>query len=102
MSLDTEKTTRAARLEKLLAAAFAPTLLQVTADSARHEGHAGWRPSGETHFNVLLVSPAFQGQSRVERHRAVHAAVASEFASGLHALQLVLRTPEEQHRADPT
>jgi BolA protein len=44
---------------------------------------------------VLLVSAAFRGMARVARSRAVHAALAAEFAGGLHALSLVLRTPEE-------
>ncbi len=78
---------------------FAPAVLQVTDDSARHAGHAGARPGGETHYTVLLVAEAFRGMSRVARSRAVHAALANEFASGLHALALTLRTPEEQAAA---
>ncbi len=87
---------RAARLETVLTGRFSPTLLRVTDDSARHAGHAGARPGGETHYSVLLVSPAFRGQSRVARSRAVHAVLAEEFADGMHALSLTLRTPEEQ------
>jgi BolA protein len=87
---------RAHRLEAILSRAFAPSLLRVADDSARHAGHAGARPGGETHYSVLLVSEAFRGQSRVARHRLVHDALAAEFAGGLHALALTLRTPEEQ------
>jgi BolA family transcriptional regulator, general stress-responsive regulator len=83
---------RAHRLETILVRAFAPSLLRVVDDSAHHAGHAGARPGGETHYSVLLVSEAFRGQSRVARHRLVDA----EFAAGLHALALTLRTPEEQ------
>lgn len=90
---------RADRIEAALRTAFAPSLLHVTDDSAKHAGHAGARPGGETHYTVLLVSAAFQGQGRVARHRAVNAAVANEFDTGLHALALVLRTPEEQAKA---
>jgi BolA protein len=86
---------RAARIQARLAAEFAPLHLSVTDDSARHAGHAGAEPGGQTHYSVLLVSPAFRGQSRVARSRAVHAALAEEFAGGLHALALTLRTPEE-------
>ena len=86
---------RAARLEAVLTSAFSPTQLRVVDDSARHAGHAGAQPGGETHYNVLLVSAAFRGMARVARSRAVHAALAAEFAGGLHALSLVLRTPEE-------
>jgi BolA family transcriptional regulator, general stress-responsive regulator len=92
--------TRADRITARLTEAFAPTLLRVLDESARHAGHAGARPGGETHYAVLLVSPAFQGQSRVARSRAVHAALESEFATGLHALGLTLRTPPEQQAAD--
>jgi BolA protein len=92
---------RAARLEALLAQAFSPTLLRVEDDSSRHAGHAGARPGGETHYNVLLVSAAFRGMARVARSRAVHAALAAEFAGGMHALSLTLRTPEEMDAADP-
>lgn len=88
-------TQRAARLETLLRGAFAPDVIEVRDDSAQHAGHAGARPGGETHYTVLLVSAVFRGQSRVARHRAVNQAVAAEFDCGLHALALVVRTPEE-------
>jgi stress-induced morphogen len=87
---------RAHRLETILVRAFAPSLLRVVDDSAHHAGHAGARPGGETHYSVLLVSEAFRGQSRVARHRLVHDALDAEFAAGLHALALTLRTPDEQ------
>jgi stress-induced morphogen len=86
---------RTARLEAALLRAFSPNLLRVVDDSARHAGHAGAQPGGETHYNVLLVSSLFQGMNRVARSRAVHAALAAEFGSGMHALSLTLRTPEE-------
>lgn len=89
---------RAARIERALRAAFAPSVLAVTDDSAKHAGHAGAQPGGETHYSVLLVSAGFTGVSRVDRSRAVHAALAAEFAGGLHALALVLRTAEEHSR----
>lgn len=87
--------TRAERIETRLRAHFAPEILTVRDDSARHAGHAGARPEGETHYHILMVTNAFRGQSRVARSRAVHAALAAEFAAGLHALALTLRTPEE-------
>jgi stress-induced morphogen len=89
---------RAGRIAARLTADFAPIRLAVTDDSASHAGHAGAQPGGETHFSVLLVSAAFRAQTRVARSRAVHAALSDEFANGLHALALTLRTPEE---ADP-
>ena len=93
--------TRAARLEAALVQAFSPTLLRVVDDSARHAGHAGAQPGGETHYSVLLVSEGFRGMNRVARSRAVHAALEAEFAGGMHALALTLRTPEEA-AAQPT
>jgi BolA protein len=89
---------RAGRIEALLIEAFAPARTTVTDDSARHAGHSGARPGGETHYSVLLVSPRFEGMSRVQRSRAVHEVLAGELAGGLHALALTLRTPEEAER----
>ena len=86
---------RAARLEATLNQAFSPTLLRIEDDSARHAGHAGARPGGETHYSVLLVSGTFRNMSRVARSRAVHAVLEAEFSAGMHALALTLRTPEE-------
>jgi BolA protein len=86
---------RAARLEATLRAQFAPIELVVQDDSARHAGHAGATPGGETHFNVRIVSELFTSLSRVARSRAVNTALASEFATGLHALSLQLRAPGE-------
>ena len=86
---------RATRIAAALNAAFPPAEVQVVDDSHRHAGHAGAAPGGETHYSVRVVSPAFAGMNRVARSRAVHEALAAEFAGGLHALALTLRTPEE-------
>ena len=86
---------RAERLSAALTRAFGPTVLRVVDDSARHAGHAGHRPGGETHYDVLVVSEAFRGRSKVERSRAVHHVLEAEFRSGMHASSLTLRTPEE-------
>jgi BolA protein len=87
---------RTERIRALVSAALAPTLLDVRDDSAQHAGHAGAAPGGETHYTVLVVSDRFEGQGRVARHRMVNAALGDEFAQGLHALALTLRTPNEQ------
>ncbi len=86
---------RADRIARSLERALAPAEVRVQDDSARHAGHAGAAPGGQTHYVVEVVSPRFRGQSRVARSRAVHAALDREFAGGLHALSLLLRTPEE-------
>lgn len=94
-------TARADRITAVLTNRFAPAALRVIDDSARHAGHAGAAPGGQTHYTVLLVSAAFEGMPRVARSRAVHEALAAEFAGGLHALALTLRTPAEQARLAP-
>lgn len=78
-----------------LAAALSPTALEVEDESARHHGHSGARPGGETHFNVRIVSNAFSGLSRVQRQRRVYAALADEMRTQIHALALVTLTPDE-------
>ena len=86
--------TRAERIRTALAA-LDPALVVVQDDSSKHAGHMGARPGGETHYSVLVVADAFAGHNRVARHRMVNAALDAEFAGGLHALSLVLRTPAE-------
>ncbi len=88
-------TTRAARIETALREHFAPTVLQVSDDSAHHAGHAGATPGGETHYSLTLVSDRFAGLTRVERHRLVNDALTAEFGGGLHALSLTLKAPGE-------
>ncbi len=85
-------------IRQKLTAAFAPSVLAVADESAHHEGHAGHRPGGETHFNVHIVSDAFTGLTRVERQRRIHAALDAEFRGGLHALSLKAQTPAEAGR----
>jgi stress-induced morphogen len=83
------------RIAAALRQQFSPSLLQVNDDSRQHAGHAGAAPGGETHYSVLMVADSLQGLTRVARSRAVHDALAAEFAGGLHALALTLRTPAE-------
>lgn len=85
----------AAEIEQRLEAEFQPTQLEVVNDSARHHGHMGDDGSGESHFNVTIESPAFQGLSRLARQRAVNAVLADLLASRIHALQLSCRAPGE-------
>lgn len=80
----------AAEMEALLQQAFAPTELQVVDDSESHRGHAGFQEGGESHFNVRIRSSAFKGQSRLARHRAVHAALGADVIGRIHALALDL------------
>lgn len=75
--------------------AFAPTRLDVEDDSARHHGHAGARPGGESHFNVTIEAAAFAGVSRVARQRLVYQALAEELAGPVHALSVKALAPGE-------
>ena len=72
-----------------------PTRLVVEEESQQHFGHAGWREGGETHFRIDVVSRAFEGKSRVERHRVINAALAGAFERGLHALAIQAKAPGE-------
>lgn len=78
-----------------LQAALAPDVLEIEDQSARHEGHAGARPEGETHFQVTIVSAAFSGKSRVERQRMVYGVLRDELAERVHAMAITARAPGE-------
>ena len=78
-----------------LTKAFAPQSLDVVDESHRHVGHVGHRPGGETHFRVTIVSEAFRGKSRVERHRMINTTLAAELAGGVHALAIHAGAPGE-------
>lgn len=86
-------------IRQKLTNSFAPVELVVEDDSARHAGHSGAQPGGETHFNVKIVSTAFAGLSRVERQRRVYTELADELAAQVHALALKTLTPEEAARS---
>jgi BolA protein len=75
--------------------AFAPESLDVIDESHLHEGHAGHRPGGQTHFKVYIVSAAFEGKSRIERHRMINATLAGELEGNVHALAIRAQAPGE-------
>jgi len=75
--------------------AFAPTSLDVEDESDQHAGHAGHAPGGETHFRLYIVSDAFRGKGRLERHRMINAALAQELAGGVHALAIHAAAPDD-------
>jgi BolA protein len=85
-----------------LEAAFAPASIEIIDESYKHAGHAHAiaRPgraqsAGETHFRIKVVSEAFRGKSRVDRHRAINHLLETEFQSGLHALAIEAKAPGE-------
>lgn len=75
-------------IERRLRAAFAPKELEVVNESHRHAGHAGDDGSGESHFRVRIRAARLAEMSRLERHRAVHAALGTEVTGRIHALAL--------------
>ena len=83
------------RLTRKLTEAFTPESLKVADESHQHEGHAGARPGGQTHFRVYIVSAAFKGKTRIERHRMINAALADDLAGGVHALAIHATAPDE-------
>jgi BolA protein len=82
-------------ITKKLTEAFTPASLDVTDESHLHAGHMGHRPEGETHFRVNIVSEAFEGKSRIDRHRMINTLLAAELAGSVHALALKPMTPGE-------
>jgi BolA protein len=78
-----------------LTRAFAPESLRVEDESHRHEGHAGHRPGGESHFRVYIVADAFRGKSRIDRHRMINETLASELKGDVHALAIYAAAPGE-------
>lgn len=88
---------RANRIKTKLQLALQATVLEVEDVSYQHAGHAAMKGTSgeETHFNLKIVSPKFDGQSLVKRHRMVYDLLADELQSGLHALSIVAKTPQE-------
>jgi BolA protein len=91
-----------AAIEKKLTEGLAPIRLVIVDDSAKHAGHAHriMQPGhaqaiGDTHFKIEIVSDAFAGKSRIDRHRLVNTLLAEELAGPVPALQLVTKAPGE-------
>jgi len=82
-------------ITKKLTEAFAPQSLTVEDESAKHEGHSGHREGGQTHYRVYIVSQAFKGKTRIERHRMINGILSAELAGGVHALAIHATAPGE-------
>lgn len=83
--------TRSQRLHSILRDNLAPTYLHIENESSRHQVPK----DAQTHFKVTMVSAAFNGLRRIERHQLINDLMKSELQTGLHALSLALYTPEE-------
>ena len=84
----------AARIRERLAA-LEPLAVDLVDESARHAGHAGARPGGETHWRLSIVSARFAGQPAAARHRMVYQALGELMHDPIHALAITARAPEE-------
>jgi BolA family transcriptional regulator, general stress-responsive regulator len=87
-----------AKIRESLMLALRPTRLDLVNESELHAGHRSSPGSGESHFRVLVVSERFQGKSRIERHRMVNEALATELREGVHALAIKALAPGEEIR----
>jgi BolA protein len=86
-----------ARMREKLMLTLNPTRLDIVNESHQHAGHGSSPETGESHFRVLIVSDAFSGKSRVERHRIVNDVLRDELRDGVHALAIKALAP-----GDPT
>lgn len=86
---------RVERIERLLRERLGAEHVEVLDDSARHAGHAGSR-GGAGHYVVTVVSDRFVGLDRLERQRAVYAALGEMFPGEIHALTARTMTPAER------
>lgn len=75
--------------------ALSPIKLELINESHKHAGHAGWNNSGNTHFNLLIVSDAFINQSKIQRHKMIYQLLAEELKDQVHALSIRAFTKDE-------
>lgn len=87
-------TDRVALIEAYLRKAFNPQDIHIIDDSEAHRGHPG-AAQGGGHFNVVIVADAFVGQSSLQRHRQVYAALQPLMHKEIHALSIKALTPDE-------
>ena len=81
-------------IREKLTAALSPVQLDIIDESHLHAGHPGAR-SGGGHFNVTIVSDAFEGENLLTRHRMVYDALGDAMKTEIHALSIKARTPKE-------
>ena len=87
-------------IREKLTAALSPERLEIEDDSWRHAGHhheggMDAQPGGESHFNLTVVSSAFEGEGRVQRQRRVNTLLRDELSGPVHALSINALTPAE-------
>ena len=85
-----------ARLREKLMVALKPVRLDIINESEMHAGHRSSPGTGESHFRILIVSEAFAGKSRVDRHRMVNDILGEDVGRRIHALALSTFAPGER------
>jgi BolA protein len=75
--------------------ALSPAQLELLDESAKHAGHAGAAPGGNTHWKLTIVSAAFAGSSTVARHRMIYQTLGDLMQNPIHALSISARAPGE-------
>jgi BolA protein len=85
----------ATEMLRRLNSALQPTSIELVDDSEQHRGHGGYNPAGESHFTLMIESPAFAGKNRVERQRMVYAALGDLMDERVHALSIRASAPGE-------
>lgn len=86
----------ATEMRRRLESALSPTRIELVDDSEKHRGHGGYNPDGESHFSLLIESPAFAGVSRIGRQRMIHKALGDLLDQRVHALSIKAFAPGEQ------
>ena len=83
---------RKKRIEAILKKNFSPSVLLVRDDSKKHEGHSQVsRNAKETHFFIKMVLSNCT-TSKVDLHRKVYNLLDNEFTTGLHSLELDIKS----------
>ena len=86
---------RQAQIRTELEKSFQPTELLIKDQSHLHAGHKGAK-DGKGHFDVTIVSKAFAGVNRVQRHRMVYDALGKLLETDIHALRIKAFAPSER------
>ena len=83
-------------IESKIKASLSPMHLRVVNESHMHSVP----PGSESHFKLVIVTEAFEGEPRIRRHQLVHAILARELKENIHALSMETLTPAEWVRRE--
>ena len=83
------------RIRQCLRERLDPQELLIKDQSQLHIGHEGAK-DGKGHYELVLVSHAFEGMNRIQRHRLVYDALRELLESDIHALRIRAYAPSER------